>query len=134
MWESGVWSRISERGGKRGKLVLGVFPAFPGAAMPPRFTTVRGKSKRLTRHAQALTAVDRLRPLVTSAARPLLTHGTGAMEKNIETILGRRFKRWGMRWTRRGAHQLLKLRLWIARCGSVWLEALHSPPPPLTKA
>jgi hypothetical protein len=29
-------------------------------------------------------------------ARPLLTHGTGAMEKNIETVIARRFKRWGM--------------------------------------
>jgi hypothetical protein len=57
----------------------------------------------VTRHAEAITAVDRLRPQVSLAARPLLTHGTGAMEKNIETVMGRRFKRWGMRWTRRGA-------------------------------
>jgi Uncharacterised protein family (UPF0236) len=71
----------------------------------------------LTRHAAASTAVDRL--------RPLLTHGTGAMEKNIETVIARRFKRWGMRWTRRGAHRLLKLRVWIARCGAGWFEALH---------
>lgn len=86
------------------------------------------------RHAEAITAVDRLRPRVSPAARPLLTHGTGAMEKNIETVIGRRFKRWGMRWTRRGAHRLLKLRLWIARCGTSWFEALNARPPQLTNA
>lgn len=88
----------------------------------------------VTRHAQAITAVDRLRTQVSPQARPLLTHGTGAMEKNIETVIGRRFKRWGMRWTRRGAHRLLKLRLWIARCGTDWFEALHSRPTQLTNA
>lgn len=88
----------------------------------------------VTRHAEAITAVDRLRPLVSSLARPLLTHGTGAMEKNIETVIGRRFKRWGMRWTRRGAHNLLKLRLWIGRCGVSWFEALNSCPAQLTNA
>jgi len=88
----------------------------------------------VTRHAEAITAVDRLRPQVSPAARPLLTHGTGAMEKNIEILIGRRFKRWGMRWTRRGAHNLLKLRLWIARCGTTWFEALYSRGAQLTNA
>jgi hypothetical protein len=88
----------------------------------------------VTRHAEAITAVDRLRPQVSATARPLLTHGTGAMEKNLETLIGRRFKRWGMRWTRRGAHHLLKLRLWITRCGKAWFEALYSRPAQLTNA
>lgn len=88
----------------------------------------------VTRHAEAIIAVDRLRPRVSPAARPLLTHGTGAMEKNIEVMIGRRFKRWGMRWTRRGAHHLLKLRLWIARCGTNWFEALNARLPQLTNA
>jgi hypothetical protein len=88
----------------------------------------------VTRHAEAITAVDRLRPKVSPQVRPLLTHGTGAMEKNIETVIGRRFKRWGMRWTRRGAHHLLKLRLWIARCGTTWFETLNSHPGLLTNA
>ena len=88
----------------------------------------------LTRHATAITAVDRLRSRVSPQARPLLTHGTGAMEKNIETVIARRFKRWGMRWTRRGAHRLLKLRLWTARCGTGWFEALHSRSTQLTDA
>ncbi len=80
----------------------------------------------VTAHAQAIAAVDRLRPQVSAAARPLLTHGTGAMEKNVEIFIGRRFKRWGMRWSRRGAHHLLKLRLWIYRFGEKWFEALNS--------
>lgn len=80
----------------------------------------------VTRHAEAITAVDRLRRQLSPEARPLLTHGTGAMEKNIETVIARRFKRWGMRWTRRGAHRLLKLRIWISRCGKDWFEALYS--------
>lgn len=80
----------------------------------------------VTTHAAAITAVDRLRPQVSPAARALLTHGTGAMEKNIEIFIGRRFKRWGMRWTRRGAHHLLKLRLWIFRFGEKCFEALNS--------
>lgn len=85
----------------------------------------------VTRHAEAITAVDRLRPKVSEQARPLLTHGSGAMEKNIEVVIGRRFKRWGMRWTRRGAHRLLKLRIWIARHGASWFDALHASPPQL---
>ena len=46
------------------------------------------------------------------------------MEKNIETVIARRFKRWGMGWTRHGAHRLLKLGIWIARWGENWFEAL----------
>lgn len=88
----------------------------------------------VTRHAEAITAVDRLRPQVSPASRPLLTHGTGAMEKNIEIFIARRFKRWGMRWTRRGAHHLLKVRLWIFRHGARWFEALKSSAPQLTNA
>jgi hypothetical protein len=33
------------------------------------------------------------------------------MEKNIEVVIGRRFKRWGMCWSREGAQNLLKLRI-----------------------
>lgn len=87
-----------------------------------------------TRHAQAITAVNRLHPQVSPAARPLLTHGTGAMEKNIEVVIARRLKRWGMRWTRNGAQALLKLRLWILRHGESWFEALNSRPAQLTNA
>ena len=71
----------------------------------------------ITRHREALTAVDRLRPRVSAAARPLLTQGTGAMEKNVEVWIGRRFKRWGMRWTRAGVQHLHKVHLCIHRRG-----------------
>ena len=88
----------------------------------------------VTRHAEAITAVDQLRRQVSPQSRCLLTHGTGAMEKNVETVIGRRFKRWGMRWTRRGAQRLLKIRIWIARCGPTWFEALYSRGTQLTDA
>jgi hypothetical protein len=55
----------------------------------------------VTRHAKAMTAVDRLRPQVSPQARSLLTHSTGAMDNNVETVIGQRFKRW-VRWTRSG--------------------------------
>ena len=47
---------------------------------------------RTQREAEASTAVDRRRPQVSPTAHPLLTHGTGAMEKNIDLMIGRRFK------------------------------------------
>jgi hypothetical protein len=37
--------------------------------------------------------------------------GSGAIEKNIELVVGRRFKKWEMSWSKSGAHYLLKLRL-----------------------
>jgi hypothetical protein len=46
-------------------------------------------------------------------AKTVLVCSTGAMEKNIETVIGRRFKKHGMSWTTKGANNLLKLRtLW----------------------
>ena len=46
-------------------------------------------------------------------AKMVLVCSTGAMEKNIETVIGRRFKKHGMSWTTEGANNLLKLRtLW----------------------
>jgi len=56
------------------------------------------------------------------------------MEKNIEIFIARRFKRWGMRWTRRVAHRLLKVRLWIFRHGEKWFEALNASARQLTNA
>jgi hypothetical protein len=37
--------------------------------------------------------------------------GSGAVEKNIEIIIGRRFKKQGMSWSKQGAQALLKLRI-----------------------
>jgi hypothetical protein len=44
-------------------------------------------------------------------AKEMLVTSSGAIEKNIEVVIGRRFKRWGMCWTKEGAQNLLKLRI-----------------------
>ncbi|MDI6773703.1 MAG: UPF0236 family protein [bacterium] len=54
---------------------------------------------------------DHLRPRLSPQARLVAVHGSGAVEKHIELVIGRRFKGRGMRWTRAGANRLLKLRL-----------------------
>jgi len=40
----------------------------------------------------------------------VLVSSTGAMGKNIDVVIGRRFKKHGMSWTAEGANNLLKLR------------------------
>jgi hypothetical protein len=46
-------------------------------------------------------------------AKEVLVCSTGAMEKNIDTVIDRRFKRYGQSWTTEGVNNLLKLRtLW----------------------
>ena len=44
-------------------------------------------------------------------AKMVLVCSTGALEKNIKTVIGRRFKKHGMSWTTKGANNLLKLRI-----------------------
>jgi len=44
-------------------------------------------------------------------AQEVLVVGSGAVEKNIELLIGRRFKKRGMSWSRDGANNLLKLRV-----------------------
>ena len=44
-------------------------------------------------------------------AKRVLVSSSAAMEKNIDVVIGRRFKRQGMSWTREGANNLLKLRI-----------------------
>jgi hypothetical protein len=44
-------------------------------------------------------------------AKKVLVCSTGTMEKNIETVIGRRFKRHGQSWTTEGVNNLLKLRM-----------------------
>ena len=41
--------------------------------------------------------------------KTVLVCGTGAMEKNIDTVIDRRFKRHGQSWTTQGVNNLLKL-------------------------
>ncbi len=43
-------------------------------------------------------------------AKRVLVCSTGAMEKNIDVVIGRRFKKHGMSWTTEGVNNLLKLR------------------------
>lgn len=44
-------------------------------------------------------------------AKKVLVSSSGAMEKNMDVVIGRRFKRQGMSWTKEGANNLLKLRI-----------------------
>ncbi len=44
-------------------------------------------------------------------AKRILVCSTGAMEKNIDIVIGRGFKKHGMSWTTKGANNLLKLRI-----------------------
>lgn len=52
-----------------------------------------------------------LRSRVSEAAKLLCVEGSGAVEKHVDLVICRRFKGQGMRWTRKGANRLLKLRL-----------------------
>lgn len=52
-----------------------------------------------------------LRPKLSEEARLVCVEGSGAVEKHIDLAICRRFKGQGMRWTRKGANRLLKLRI-----------------------
>jgi hypothetical protein len=52
-----------------------------------------------------------LRPQLSPQARLVCVEGSGAVEKHIDLTICRRFKGQGMRWTRKGANRLLKLRI-----------------------
>ena len=41
----------------------------------------------------------------------MLVSSSGAMEKDIDVVIGHRFKKQGMNWTKEGANSLLKLRI-----------------------
>ncbi|MDP2664426.1 MAG: UPF0236 family protein [bacterium] len=53
----------------------------------------------------------RLRRQLSDEAKLVAVEGSGAVEKQMDIVVGRRFKRQGMRWTRKGVNRLLKLRL-----------------------
>lgn len=63
----------------------------------------------VSRHQAALYTVHQLKD--TFPDPTLLNVGSGAIEKNIEVIISRRFKKQGMCWTQAGANHLLKLRI-----------------------
>lgn len=60
---------------------------------------------------QGFYGARRLRPNLSAQAKLVAVEGSGAIEKQMDLAVGRRFKGQGMRWTRRGANRLLKLRL-----------------------
>ena len=43
-------------------------------------------------------------------AKGVLVASSGAREKNIDLVIGRKFKKQGLNWTKEGANNLLKLR------------------------
>lgn len=53
----------------------------------------------------------KLREHLSPEAKVVAVVGSGAIEKQQDLVVGRRFKGQGMRWTRKGANRLLKLRL-----------------------
>ena len=53
----------------------------------------------------------RLRQRLSPEARTVAVEGSGAIEKQMDLVVDRRFQGQGMRWTRKGANRLLKLRL-----------------------
>ena len=53
-------------------------------------------------------------------AKRVLVSSSGATEKNIDVVIGRRFKKHGMSWTKEGANNLLKPR--ISRYGKIGWE------------
>lgn len=101
-----------------------------GATIPAR---LRQKLKTLTdeqqesthlltyvsRHQAALYTVQQLKDTFPDAQ--LLNVGSGAIEKNVEIIISRRFKQQGMCWTQAGANHLLKLRI-LKREAQAWDE------------
>lgn len=60
---------------------------------------------------QAFYGAWRLREYLSPVARLCAVVGSGAIEKEQDLVVCRRFKGQGMRWTRKGANWLLKLRI-----------------------
>lgn len=59
-------------------------------------------------------------------AKRVLVSSSGAMEKNIDVVIGRRFKRQGMSWTKERADNLLKLRI-LGYNKNDWEESRERP-------
>jgi hypothetical protein len=73
----------------------------------------------VSRHQASLYTVHKLKDQFPDPQ--LLNVGSGAIEKNVEVIIGRRFKKQGMCWTQAGANHLLKLRI-LKRDAKSWDE------------
>jgi hypothetical protein len=58
-----------------------------------------------------MAVLGRLRNLAGGDKRGRCLTVSSAMENNIDVVIGRRFKKPGMSWTKEGANNLLKLRI-----------------------
>ena len=72
---------------------------------------VRELESYLRANKEGFYGARRLRQHLSPRARMVAVEGSGAIEKQMDLVVGRRFKGQGMRWTRKGANRLLKLRL-----------------------
>lgn len=63
------------------------------------------------RNQQGFYSARRLRAQLSPQAQLVAVEGSGAVEKQMDLAIGRRFKGQGMRWTRKGANHLVKLRV-----------------------
>jgi len=80
--------------------------------------TSRGDDERVERlwtylgaNRQGFYGARRLREHLSPQGKLVAVQGSGAVEKQMDLVVSCRFKGQGMRWTRRGANRLLKLRL-----------------------
>lgn len=84
------------------------FASIEGYGDPEKVAALEGY---LRANRSGLYGARQLRPHLSDEAKRVAVEGSGAVEKQMDIVVGRRFKRQGMRWTRKGANRLLKLRL-----------------------
>lgn len=88
------------------------------SAIKIRLTLAQGVQERLERlqaylesNWNGLYGAHSLLPKLSPAGRQALVVGSGAIEKHNDIVIDRRMKGRGMRWTKKGANNLLKLQL-----------------------
>jgi hypothetical protein len=78
---------------------------------PPGGERIAAFEQYLRANQRGIHGARRLRRQLSAQARLAAVNGSGAVEKHGDLVVARRFEHAGMRWTRAGAHCLLKLRL-----------------------
>jgi hypothetical protein len=61
---------------------------------------------------EGILAFQKLKEAFPEIAESLFVNGSGGVEKNIEIFIGRRFKKIGAHWSKKGAGRLMKLKVW----------------------
>lgn len=79
-----------------------------GGGVPER---LEGLQTYLEGNWQGLYGAHSLRGKLSEEGRKVLVVGSGAIEKQCDLVIKRRMKGQGMRWTKKGANHILKLRL-----------------------